>query len=109
MNPVMLEYTGTCFLGERGERGNSQQRRGFETLPINKRLGNRGNTNTFLNIRLDTSSNHWLLLFPRKTDGEHVPTLQGPETLSVPTVPPFPRFLFTGTFGHSCKSVEVAQ
>jgi len=35
----------------------------------------------------------WLLLFPLKNTGVQVPPLKPPETLAVPTVPPFPRFL----------------
>ena len=35
----------------------------------------------------------WLLLFPQKNTGVQVPPLKPPETLAVPTVPPFPRFL----------------
>ncbi|SDP00506.1 hypothetical protein SAMN05216599_116135 [Pseudomonas cichorii] len=105
---AMPEYTGTYFLGEQGERGNSQKIRGFELFPLIKCLGNRGNTNMFLNIKPHVFPDIWLSLFPTFSDGEHVPRLKAPETLAVPTVPPFPRFFFTGTFGHSCKSVEVA-
>ncbi|CAI8858405.1 hypothetical protein EMIT0P43_20401 [Pseudomonas jessenii] len=35
----------------------------------------------------------WLLLFPKKNTGVQVPPLKPLETLAVPTVPPFPRFL----------------
>ena len=35
----------------------------------------------------------WLLLFPQKNTGVQIPPLKPLETLAVPTVPPFPRFL----------------
>ncbi|GFM68691.1 hypothetical protein PSCICJ_48090 [Pseudomonas cichorii] len=107
--PLMPKYTGTYFLGEQGERGNSQQSRGLEPFPLIKCLGNRGNTNMFLNIRACHQPNQRLSLFPQKNRGEHVPPLKAPETLVVPTVPPFPHIFFTGTFGSQWKSVGVMR
>lgn len=54
----------------------------------------------FLNIRACTFPSIWLSLFPRKSDGEQKPPLNPPETLAVPTAPPFPRIFFTDTFRH---------
>jgi hypothetical protein len=51
----------------------------------------------FLNISVSAFLSIWLSLFPRKNGGEQNPPLNPPETLGVPTVPPFPRFFFTVT------------
>lgn len=63
----------------------------------------------FLNIEPRVFLSIWLSLFPRKNDGEQVPPLEPPETLGVPPVPPFPRFIFTDTFGMYGNPGEVAQ
>lgn len=102
-------YTGTYFLGELGERGNSQQIQGFQPFPLIECMGNRGNTNMFLNIRLRFLLGIWLSLFPRNFRGEQKPPSKPPETLAVPTVPPFPRFIFTDTFGMYGNPGELAQ
>lgn len=62
----------------------------------------------FFNISNSLLPNIWLLLFPTFSRGEHVPPLEAPETLAVPTVPPFPRFFFTDTFGMYGDPREVA-
>lgn len=105
----MPEFTGTYFLGEQGERGNSPYLRGFKPFPLIECMGNRGNTNMFLNIRAPAISRIWLSLFPRFLGGEHVPHLKAPETLGVPTVPPFPRFFFTDTYESHRQAGEVRQ
>lgn len=61
----------------------------------------------FLNIRVSELLSIWLSLFPTKKRGEQNPPLEAPETLDVPTVPPFPRFFSTDTFGQCSRSVEV--
>jgi hypothetical protein len=63
----------------------------------------------FLNIRVCVFSDIWLSLFPQKNGGVQVPPLEAPETLGVPPVPPFPRFIFTDTFGMYGNPGEVAQ
>lgn len=63
----------------------------------------------FLNIRELAIPRIWLLLFPRFLGGENVPPLKAPETLAVPTVPPFPRFFFTGTYESRSQTVEIQQ
>jgi hypothetical protein len=102
-------YTGTYFLGERGERGNSQQIQGFQPFPLIECMGNRGNTNMFLNIRIRFLLGIWLSLFPRKKRGEQKPPSKPPKTLAVPTVPPFPRFFFTDTYERYGNSSGVTQ
>lgn len=101
---AIASHTGTYFSGEQGERGNSQQIGGLWPFPPIECLGNRGNTNLFLNISERLYQNVWLSLFPNIFDGERVPPLEGPETLAVPTVPPFPRFFLTRTFCHWRKT-----
>lgn len=103
------EFTGTCFLGEQGERGNSQYTQAFEPFPLIECMGNRGNTNMFLNIRAPAIPRIWLSLFPRFLGGEHAPHLKAPETLGVPTVPPFPRFFFTDTYERHLQTGEIGQ
>ncbi|KWS53903.1 hypothetical protein AL057_17245 [Pseudomonas amygdali pv. myricae] len=108
----MPEFTGTYFLGEQGERGNSPYLRGFKPFPLIECMGNRGNrgnTNMFLNIRALAIPRIWLSLFPRFLGGVHVPPLKAQETLAVPTVPPFPRFFFTGTYGSHSQTGEIRQ
>ena len=105
----MPEFTGTYFLGEQGERGNSPYLRGFKPFPLIECMGNRGNTNMFLNIRAPAIPRIWLSLFPRFLGGEHVPHLKAPETLAVPTVPPFPRFFFTDTYERHLQTGEIDQ
>lgn len=61
----------------------------------------------FLNISASTFLNIWLSLFPTKKRGEQNPLLKAPETLGVPTVPPFPRFFSTDTFGQWSNRDEV--
>jgi hypothetical protein len=100
-------FTGTYFSGEQGERGNSQQPRGFEPFPLIKCLGNRGNTNLFLNITTPRAHAIWLLLFPRFFCGERGTPTNPTETLAVPPFPPFPRFFLTGTFCHWRNSVPA--
>lgn len=85
-------YTGTYFLGEQGDRGNSQQLQGFQPFPLIEVLGNRGNTNLFLNICPPLDQTVSLLPFPKKKRGEHVPPLEAPETLGVPRFPRSPNF-----------------
>ena len=63
----------------------------------------------FLNISVLASPNVQLSLFPTKKRGVQNPPLKAPETLAVPTVPPFPRFFFTDTFGMYGNASEVAQ
>lgn len=101
---TIASHTGTYFLGEQGERGNSQQIRGDRPFPPIECLGNRGNTNLFLNISGLAIQNVWLSPFPNISGGERVPPLEAPETLAVPTVPPFPRFFLTGTSYHWRKT-----
>jgi len=48
----------------------------------------------FLNIRACAFLNIWLSLFPIKNSGVQNPPLNPPETLVVPTVPPFPPIFF---------------
>ena len=60
-----------------------------------------------LNISEQRFPDVWLSLFPTKKRGVQNPPLKAPESLGVPTVPPFPRFFFTDTFGQWCKSGEV--
>ena len=104
---AIASHTGTYFLGEQGERGNSQQIRGVLLFPLIECLGNRGNTNLFLNISKSLAKNVWLSLFPNISGGERVPPLEAAETLAVPPFPPFPRFFLTGTFCHWRKTKEV--
>lgn len=104
---AIASHTGTYFSGEHGERGNSQQIRGVWPFPSIECLGNRGNTNLFLNIGESLAQNVWLSLFPIISRGERVPPLGAPETLAVPTVPPFPRFFLTGTFCRWRKTEGV--
>ncbi|NAT59709.1 hypothetical protein CU666_16850 [Pseudomonas syringae pv. actinidifoliorum] len=104
----MPEFTGTYFLGEQGERGNSPYLRGFKPFPLIECMGNRGNTNMFLNIRASAIPRIWLSLFPVFGWGTCTP-LKAPETLAVPTVPPFPRFFFTGTYGSHSQTGEIRQ
>lgn len=61
----------------------------------------------FLNISVCCIQGFWLSLFPTKKRGVQNPPLKGPESLVVPTAPPFPRFFFTDTFGQWCKSAGV--
>jgi hypothetical protein len=63
----------------------------------------------FLNIRACSVPGLWLSMFPRKNGGEQIPLLETLETFVAPTVPPFPRFIFTGTFGMYGNPGEVAQ
>lgn len=63
----------------------------------------------FLNIRPCAFPDIWLSLFPTFLGGEQVPPLEAPETLAVPTVPPFPRFFFTDTYGSQCNPGEVTS
>ncbi len=62
----------------------------------------------FLNISVFPFLNIWLSLFPTKKRGEQNPPLEAPETLAVPTVPPFPRFFFRDTYGQWSNQAEVA-
>jgi hypothetical protein len=93
--------TGTYFLGEQGERGNSQQTQGFQPFPLIEVLGNRGNTNMFFNIRPAQLPAIWLLPFPQINRGERVPPLRGPETLAVPPFPRSPDFFSQTHLGIS--------
>lgn len=61
----------------------------------------------FLNIEPPVFLSIWLSLFPTKKRGERNPHLEAPETLAVPTVPPFPRFFSTDTFGQWSNQGEV--
>lgn len=61
----------------------------------------------FLNIRVRPIPAVWLSPFPTKNRGVQNPPMKAPESLGVPTVPPFPRFFFTDTFGQWGKSGEV--
>jgi hypothetical protein len=61
----------------------------------------------FLNIEPQAFLSIWLSLFPTKNLGERNPPLKAPETLDVPTVPPFPRFFSTDTFGQWSNLGEV--
>ena len=63
----------------------------------------------FLNIDPTVFLSIWLLLFPTKKRGVQNPPLKAPETLAVPTVPPFPRFFSTDTFGQSSNLVEESS
>ena len=46
-------------------------------------------------------------LSPIKKHGVQSPPLEASETVGVPTVPPFPRFFSTGTYGQTWMLVEV--
>jgi hypothetical protein len=61
----------------------------------------------FLNISVSPFLSIWLSLFPTKKRGERNPPLEAPETLAVPTVPPFPRFFSTDTFEQWSNQAEV--
>lgn len=61
----------------------------------------------FLNIRSSAHLGIWLSLFPTNLSGEQGTPLEAPETLAVPTVPPFPRFFSTDTFGQWSNQGEV--
>lgn len=61
----------------------------------------------FLNISASPFLNMWLSLFPTKKRGVQKPLLKAPETLVVPTVPPFPRFFSRDTYGQWCDQAEV--
>jgi len=61
----------------------------------------------FLNIRACAFLNIWLSLFPIKNSGVQNPPLNPPETLVVPTVPPFPRFFSRDTYGQWSNQAEV--
>ena len=61
----------------------------------------------FLNISAYQFLNIWLSLFPTKKRGEQNPPLKAPETLAVPTVPPFPRFFSRDTYGQWSNQGEV--
>lgn len=61
----------------------------------------------FLNICMLASPNVRLSLFPTKKRGEQNPPLEAPETLAVPTVPPFPRFFSRDTYGQWSNQAEV--
>jgi len=61
----------------------------------------------FLSIEPQVFLSIWLSLFPTKKRGEQNPPLKAPETLAVPTVPPFPRFFSTDTFGQWSNQGEV--
>lgn len=61
----------------------------------------------FLNIEPQVFLSIWLSLFPTKKCGERYTPLEAPETLAVPTVPPFPRFFSTDTFGQWSNQGEV--
>lgn len=63
----------------------------------------------FLNIAVLASPDVRLSLFPTKKRGVQNPPLKAPETLAVPTVPPFPRFFSTDTYGQWSNRGEVAQ
>ena len=63
----------------------------------------------FLNIRACAFLNIWLSLFPIKNSGVQNPPLNPPETLVVPTAPPFPRFFFTDTYGVYGNPDQVTQ
>ncbi len=63
----------------------------------------------FLNIAPQDFLSIWLSLFPTKKRGVQNPPLKAPETLAVPTVPPFPRFFSTDTYGQWSNRGEVAQ
>lgn len=102
----IYRHTGTYFLGEQGERGNSQAGRDFEAFPLIEVLGNRGNTNMFLNIKVFHFPSIWLSLFPTFSHGERVPPLKAPETLAVPPVPAFPRFFLQA---HLCISANRSR
>ena len=85
-------FTGTYFPGEQGERGNSQQPRGFEPFPLIKCLGNRGNTNLFLNITIPRVHAIWLLPFPLFFCGERGTPANPPGNIGCSPVPPVPPF-----------------
>lgn len=93
------------FVGNTGNVGNSQRRRGLWTFPHIKELGNKGNTHLFLNKREPYYPTAWLFLFPTKMTGEQVPALDSPDYVAVPTVPPFPTFLKPVAHGHSNTAV----
>ncbi len=61
----------------------------------------------FLNMSVLASPEVQLSLFPTKKRGVQNPPLKAPETLAVPTVPPFPRFFSTDTFGQWSNQGEV--
>lgn len=61
----------------------------------------------FLNIEPPVFLSIWLLLFPTFFCGEQNPPLKAPETLGVPTVPPFPRFFSRDTYGQWSNQAEV--
>lgn len=60
-----------------------------------------------LNISECRSPAAWLSLFPTKKRGVQNPPLKGPESLGVPTVPPFPRFFSTDAYGQWSQSREA--
>lgn len=61
----------------------------------------------FLNISVSAFSRIWLSLFPTKKRGEQKPPLKAPETLDVPTVPPFPRFFSRDIYEQWGNQAEV--
>lgn len=97
------------FLGNRGNGGTARIYGALSRPPLIECMGNRGNTNMFLNIRAPAIPRIWLSLFPRFLGGEHVPHLKAPETLGVPTVPPFPRFFFTDTYECHLQTRGIGQ
>lgn len=95
--------------GGTGEQGNDQQIWGLQPSPLIRCMGNRGNTNMFLNINAFSMPSSRPLLFPKKNEGVQLPRLKPLETLTVPTIPPFPNFLFSEIFEgerYRCESSD---
>ena len=61
----------------------------------------------FLNICEQRFPDVWLSLFPTKKRGVQNPSLKAPESLGVPTVPPFPRFFSRDTYEQWANQAEV--
>ncbi|NAT16738.1 hypothetical protein CU663_15485 [Pseudomonas syringae pv. actinidifoliorum] len=60
----MPEFTGTYFLGEQGERGNSPYLRGFKPFPLIECMGNRGHKHVF-EYKSVSHSAHLVITVPR--------------------------------------------
>jgi hypothetical protein len=57
----------------------------------------------FLNISEQRFPDVWLSRFPTKKRGVQNPALKAPESLGVPTVPPFPRFFSQTHLGNGAN------
>ena len=94
-------------VGNRGNGGTASKTVACGCSPLLNVWGTGGNTNMFLNISVFDFTIIWLSMFPKKIRGEQNPPLKAPETLAVPTVPPFPRFFSRDTYGQWSNQAEV--